>query len=419
MNILIRSARIIDDKSKHHGQIKDILIEKGVIKSIAKKIDLPKGFKEVKLKNLHVSNGWFDSSVSFGEPGYEERETIENGLNTAAMSGFTKVAVNPNTNPVIDNKSQVKFLVQKAANSPVRLFPIGNLTQGGKGIEMAEMFDMQTSGAIAFSDYGRAISNANLLKIALLYAQNFDGLVMSFPQDNSIGTHGFVNESEETTRLGLNSVPNLSEELQIARDLYLLEYTGGKLHIPTISTAGAVKLIREAKRKGLDVSSSVAAHHLFLTDREIASFDTNYKVNPPLRTEKDVKALIKGVADGTIDMIVSDHNPIDIENKKVEFENGLYGTTGLESLFGSVSTVLPIEVVIKCLTENPLNRFGIQGSHIEEGELADLTLFDPGLEYVFTEDNILSKSKNSAFLGKSLKGKAYGIYSKNELVLQK
>lgn len=419
MNILIRSARIIDDKSKHHGQIKDILIEKGVIKSIAKKIDLPKGFKEVKLKNLHVSNGWFDSGVSFGEPGYEERETIENGLKTAAMSGFTKVAVNPNTNPVIDNKSQVKFLVQKAANSPVRLFPIGNLTQGGKGIEMAEMFDMQTSGAIAFSDYGRAISNANLLKIALLYAQNFDGLVMSFPQDISIGTHGFVNESEETTRLGLNSVPNLSEELQIARDLYLLEYTGGKLHIPTISTAGAVKLIREAKRKGLDVSSSVAAHHLFLTDREIASFDTNYKVNPPLRTEKDVKALIKGVADGTIDMIVSDHNPIDIENKKVEFENGLYGTTGLESLFGSVSTVLPIEVVIKCLTENPLKRFGIQGSHIEEGELADLTLFDPGLEYVFTEDNILSKSKNSAFLGKSLKGKAYGIYSKNELVLQK
>ncbi len=419
MNILIRSARIIDDKSKHHGQIKDILIEKGVIKSIAKKIDLPKGFKEVKLKNLHVSNGWFDSGVSFGEPGYEERETIENGLKTAAMSGFTKVAVNPNTNPVIDNKSQVKFLVQKAANSPVRLFPIGNLTQGGKGIEMAEMFDMQTSGAIAFSDYGRAISNANLLKIALLYAQNFDGLVMSFPQDISIGTHGFVNESEETTRLGLNSVPNLSEELQIARDLYLLEYTGGKLHIPTISTAGAVKLIREAKRKGLDVSSSVAAHHLFLTDREIASFDTNYKVNPPLRTEKDVKALIKGVADGTIDMIVSDHNPIDIENKKVEFENGLYGTTGLESLFGSVSTVLPIDVVIKCLTENPLKRFGIQGSHIEEGELADLTLFDPGLEYVFTEDNILSKSKNSAFLGKSLKGKAYGIYSKNELVLQK
>ena len=418
MNVLLRSARIIDAQSTHNGQIRDILIEKGVIKSIGRKIDLPKGCKEIKLKNLHVSIGWFDSSVSFGEPGFEERETIENGLKTAARSGFTKVAVNANTNPVIDNKSQVEFLIQKGADSPVELYPIGNLTQGGKGVELAEMFDMRSSGAVAFCDYGRGISNANLLKIALLYAQNFDGLIMSFPQDISIGTHGFVNESEETTRLGLNSVPNLSEDLQIARDLYLLEYTGGKLHIPTISTAGAVKLIREAKRKGLDVSCSVAAHHLFLTDREIASFDTRYKVNPPLRTDKDVKALVKGVAEGTIDMIVSDHNPIDVENKKVEFENGMYGTTGLESLFGSVSTALPLETVIKCLTVNPLKRFGITPTRSEEGEVANLSLFDPGQEYVFTEEQILSKSKNSAFIGKKLKGKAFGIYAKNELLLQ-
>ena len=417
MNVLLRSARIIDPQSAHNGHVRDILIEKGVITSIARKIDLPKGSKEIKLKNLHVSIGWFDSSVSFGEPGFEERETIENGLKAAARSGFTKVAVNANTNPVIDNKSQVEFLIQKGADSPVRLYPIGNLTQGGKGVELAEMYDMQSSGAIAFCDYGRGISNANLLKIALLYAQNFDGLIMSFPQDISIGTHGFVNESEETTRLGLNSVPNLSEDLQIARDLYLLEYTGGKLHIPTISTAGAVKLIREAKRKGLDVSCSVAAHHLFLTDREIASFDTNYKVNPPLRTDKDVKALVKGVADGTIDMIVSDHNPIDVENKKVEFENGMYGTTGLESLFGSVSTALPLETVVKCLTENPLKRFGIAPTRIEEGEVADLSLFDPEPEYVFAEDHILSKSKNSAFIGKKLKGKTFGIYAEKELVL--
>ena len=418
MNVLLRSARIIDEKSGHHGQTKDILIEKGVIRSISRKIEPPKGCQEIRLKNLHVSNGWFDSSVSFGEPGYEERETIENGLSVAARSGFTKVAVNANTHPVIDNKSQVEFLISKGADSPVRLYPIGNLTQGGQGKELSEMFDMQSSGAIAFADYGIGISNANLLKIALLYAQNFDGLVMSFPQDISIGTHGFVNESEDTTRLGLNSVPNLSEDLQIARDLYLLEYTGGRLHIPTISTAGAVRLIREAKRKGLDVSCSVAAHHLFLTDQEIASFDTNYKVNPPLRTEKDVKALIKGVSDGTIDMIVSDHNPIDVENKKVEFENGLYGTTGLESLFGSALTALPLETVVKCLTENPMNRFGIPGSLIEEGEVADLTLFDPEVKYVFTEDRIMSKSKNSAFLGKNLKGQAYGIYSRNQLVLE-
>lgn len=417
MNLLLRSARIIDENSKYNGQVKDILIEKGKIRTIGKKLELPKNFKEIKLKNLHVSNGWFDSSVSFGEPGYEERETIENGLKTAASSGFTKVAVNSNTNPVIDNKSQVEFIIQKGAGSPVKLYPIGNLTQGGKGLEMAELYDMQNSGAIAFSDYGSAISNANLLKIALLYAQNFDGLIMSFPQDRSIGTHGFVNESVDTTKLGLNSVPNLSEELQIARDLYLLEYTEGKLHIPTISTAGAVKLIREAKRMGLDVSCSVTAHHLFLTDKEIATFDTNFKVNPPLRTEKDVKALVKGVLDGTIDMIVSDHNPIDVENKTVEFENGLFGTTGLESLFGSASRSLTTEALVKCLTENPCKRFGLPVSVIDEGEVADITLFDPDAEYVFTESDILSKSKNSAFIGKSLKGKAYGIVAGNQLII--
>jgi dihydroorotase len=418
MNALLRSARIIDENSKYHGHTRDILIEKGVISAIAATLDLPKNCKEVKLKNLHVSKGWFDSSVSFGEPGYEERETIDNGLKTAALSGFTKVAVNPNTNPVIDNKSQVEFLIQKGASSAVRLFPLGNLTQGGRGKELAELYDMQRSGAVAFVDYGSGISNANLLKIALLYAQNFEGLIMSFPQDMSIGTHGFVNESAETTRLGLNSVPNLSEELQITRDLYILQYTGGRLHIPTISTEGAVKLIRDAKRKGLDVTCSVAAHHLSLTDKEIASFDTNFKVNPPLRTEKDVKALLKGVSDGTIDMIVSDHNPIDVENKKVEFENGLYGTTGLESLFGSVSGSVKIETLVKCLTENPCKIFGVEMSTIQEGEVADLTLFDPDLEYEFSERDILSKSKNSAFIGKKMKGKAYGIYSANKLVIE-
>lgn len=417
MDVLLRSARIIDENSKYHQQTRDILIEKGVIKVIRKKIELPPKCKEIKVKNLHVSNGWFDTSVSFGEPGFEERDTIENGLKTAAHSGVTKVAVNPNTNPLIDNKSQVEFLIQKSTGSAVALFPIANLTQGAQGKELAELYDMKNSGAVAFSDYAKGIANANLLKIALLYAQNFDGLIMSFPQDDSIGSHGFVNESPATTKLGLNSVPNLSEELQIVRDLYLLEYTGGKLHIPTITTAGAVKLIREAKKKGLDVSCSVSAHHLSLTDEEIASFDSNFKVSPPLRTSKDVKALIKGVQDGTIDMIVSDHNPIDIENKKVEFENGLSGTIGLETLFGSVSNLVGIESFVKCMTTNPQKRFGLPLSVIEENASADLTLFDPEREYVFEEEMIRSKSHNSAFLGKNLKGQALGIFARNQLVI--
>lgn len=417
MNVLLRSARIIDNKSKFHQKEMDILIRNGVISNIDKHIDLPRNCKEIKLHNLHVSNGWFDTSVSLGEPGYEERENISHGLSVAGRSGFTKVAINPNTLPLIDNKSAVEFLIQKSADSPVDVFPIANLTQGADGKEMAELFDMKNSGAIAFGDYNKSIKNANLLKIALLYAQNFDGIVLSFPQDAGIGSHGFVNESENTTRLGLNSIPNLSEELQISRDLALLEYTGGKLHIPTISTAESVKLIKAAKKKGLDVSCSVAAHHLFLTDEEIKSFDTNYKVSPPLRSSKDVRELIKGVKNGTIDMIVSDHNPIDIENKNVEFENGFYGTIGLEILFGSAGQTLELEEIISCLTDKPKNRFDLSLSVIEKDAEANLTLFDPDAEYIFKENDILSKSKNSAFLGKKLKGKSYGIISNNKLVM--
>jgi len=417
MNVLLRSAKIIDSNSKFHNQKMDILIKNGIISDIGKKLDLPKNYKEIQLKNLHVSNGWFDTSVSLGEPGFEERENIEHGLQVAARSGFTKIALNPNTHPLIDNKAAVEFLIQKSSSSPVDLYPIANLTQGAQGKEMAELFDMKNSGAIAFGDYNKSMANANLLKIALLYAQNFEGIVMSFPEDAGIGSHGFVNESENTTRLGLNSIPNLSEELQIGRDLALLEYTGGKLHIPTISTTKAVKLIKEAKKKGLDVSCSVAAHHIFLTDQEIESFDTNYKVKPPLRSDKDVKSLIKGIKDGTIDMIVSDHNPIDIENKNVEFENGYFGTIGLETLFGSVRQKLELEEIIDCLTVKPQQRFDLPLSVIEPDSKANLTLFDPDAAYIFEKDNILSKSKNSAFLGKSLKGKVYGIVSNKEIIL--
>lgn len=417
MNILLRSARIIDSNSKFHNQKMDILVKNGIISDIGKKLNLPKNCKEIQLNNLHVSNGWFDTSVSLGEPGYEERENIIHGLEVAARSGFTKVALNPNTYPLIDNKSAVEFLIQKSSTSAVDLYPIANLTQGAQGKEMAELFDMKNSGAIAFGDYNKSLENANLLKIALLYAQNFDGIVMSYPEDAGIGSHGFVNESENTTRLGLNSIPNLSEELQIGRDLALLEYTGGKLHIPTISTTKGVQLIKEGKKKGLDVSCSVAAHHIFLTDHEIQSFDTNFKVKPPLRSEKDVKSLIKGLKDGTIDMIVSDHNPIDIENKNVEFENGYFGTIGLETLFGSVNQKLELEQIIDCLTVKPNKRFDLPVSVIENDTKANLTLFDPDTEYIFEKDHILSKSKNSAFLGKSMKGKIYGIVSNNQLIL--
>lgn len=417
MNLLIKSATIIDPAGPFHKQNLDILIEKGIIKKISNSIKNINNFKEISLENLHISQGWFDSSVCFGEPGFEERETIENGLNTAAKSGFTAVAVNPNTNPIADNKSAIEFIKNKANGFATALYPIGSLTKNAKSEDLAELYDMQNSGAIAFGDYNKPISNANLLKIALLYAQNFDALVLSFPQDNSIAGTGLANENINSTKLGLKGIPTLAEELQVARDLFLLEYTGGKLHIPTISTKKSVKLIKNAKKKGLNVTCSVAAHHLVLSDDELKEFDTKSKVMPPLRTSKDIKALLKGLKDGVIDMITSDHNPIDVEHKKVEFNNAKFGTIGLESLFGALNKVVELETLINCLTTNPRNRFNIENSSIKEGEKANITLFNPDSEFEFKFNNILSTSKNSIFINKKLNGKVYGVISNNKLVL--
>lgn len=417
MNLLIKSAKIIDVQSPFHQKTQDLLIENGKFSNIATSIKNNKGYKEIVLKDLYISAGWFDTSVSFGEPGFEERETILNGLKVAAKSGFTAIALNANTNPLIDNKSAVEFLINKASNNAVTLYPIGNLTQQANGVELAELFDMQNSGAVAFGDYNSSISNANLMKLALLYAQNFNGLVLSFPQNDSLANKGYANEGENSTKLGLKGNPTIAEELQISRDLFILEYTGGKLHIPTISTAKSVQLIAEAKKKGLDVSCSVSAHHLYLTDNEIKNFDTNYKVTPPLRTKNDLMALKKGIKNGVIDMITSDHNPIDIEHKKVEFENAFDGTIGLESLYGAINTVVALEEAIKCLTTKPRSRFGIKNPTIDIDKTADLTLFTPEHEYIFEEKHILSTSKNSAFIGKKLKGKAYGIFANNKLIL--
>ncbi len=417
MSTLIKSATIIDSSSPHHNQQKDILITNGSIEKIANSIPKKNNYTVIQLDNLHVSCGWFDTSVSFGEPGFEERETIKNGLNTASKSGFTTVAVNANTNPIIDNKSAVEFLINKANGFATSLYPISALTQQSKGLELAELYDMQQSGAIAFGDYAKPISNDNLLKIALLYAQNFDGLVLSFPKNNSIAGEGIANEGVNSTKLGLKGVPGLAEELQVARDLFILEYTGGKLHIPTISTKKSVKLIKEAKKKGLDVSCSVAIHNLFLTDDELHGFDANKKVDPPLRTEKDIKALIIGIKEGTIDMVTSDHNPIDIEHKKVEFSIAKDGTIGLESAFGVLNSILDLETITKCLSENPRKRFGIANHSIKKGAIADLSFFNPKENYIFSKEHILSTSKNSIFIGKKLQGKTYGIFANNQLIL--
>jgi len=257
MSTLIKNATIIDATSPYHNQKKDILISDGKLEKIANSIPKKDNYTVLELENLHVSCGWFDTSVSLGEPGFEERETIKNGLQVAAKSGFTSIAINANTFPVIDSKSNVEYLINKALKTATNLHPIAALTKGSNGLEMAELYDMQQSGAIAFGDYNKPIENDNLMKIALLYAQNFDGLVLSFPKNNAIAGEGIANEGVNSTRLGLKGIPALAEHIQIARDLFLLEYTGGKLHIPTISTVKSVTLIKEAKKKGLKVTCSL------------------------------------------------------------------------------------------------------------------------------------------------------------------
>ena len=417
MNVLVKSATIVDPKSDFHNQTVDILIEKGKISQISKRIQNPKNYKELNLDNLHVSQGWFDSSVSFGEPGFEERETIDNGLKTAAYSGFTAVALNPNTNPVIDSNADISYLKSKAEKHAVNLYPIGALTKNSEGSELAELFDMKTAGAVAYYDYQKPIANPNLMKLALQYASNFNGLVCSFPQESRISGLGVMNENKTSTSLGLKGNPALAEELQIARDLFLLEYTEGKLHIPTVSTAKSVELIRAAKSKKLDVSCSVAIHNLIFTDTNLTTFDTNFKVLPPLRTKTDINALIEGLKDGTIDMVTSDHNPIDIEHKKIEFDYAKYGTIGLESAFGALHTVVTLKKTIELLSKGK-ERFGVTSVPISIGNEANLSLFNPDSEVEFSAKHILSTSKNTMFTGKTLKGSVYGIIANNQLVIK-
>ncbi|HCW64512.1 MAG TPA: dihydroorotase, partial [Leeuwenhoekiella sp.] len=410
MNARITQATLLDESNKHHGNQVDIRIENGIITEIASSLEPKNGEEELQFENLIVSAGWFDSSVSIGEPGYEERETILNGLKVAAKSGFTSIAVNPNTLPVTDTNAAVSFLKNKAAGNAVALYPIGALTRNAEGTDLAELYDMQQAGAVAFGDYQHSINNPNLVKIALQYAQGFDGLVLSFPQENDLIIKGVANEGETAIKLGLKGIPALSEHIQVARDLYILEYTGGKLHIPTISTAQSVALIKEAKAKGLDVTCSVAIANLFYTEEVLEDFDTRYKVLPPLRTETDRQALIAGIKEGTIDMVTSDHNPLDIELKKLEFDHAKFGTIAQEATLGALLTLVSEKRAVKLLTAGS-ERFTGTTSKIEIGQPANLSLFTAKGTSVFGKENIRSKSKNSAFLGAQLKGKVYGIFA--------
>lgn len=409
MTLLIKTATIIDKgQPSLHLKKRDILIQNGKIKAIGSNLK-PEGRPQtVTGKNLHVSSGWFDSSVSFGEPGYEERETISNGLEVAANSGFTGIVLNTNTNPTPDSSADIIYLKDASRGQCTELFPMGTVSLKTQGKELSELYDMHNAGAVAYSDYKAPIENPNLLKLALEYSQGFGGLVYSFPQEAQLAARGQMHEGTVSVRLGLKGIPVLAEELRVARDLALLEYTGGKLHIPTISTEASVKLISAAKKKGLDVSCSVAIHHLWFTDAVLEEFETNYKVSPPLRTTKESKFLQKALKSGLIDFVTTDHCPMDIEHKRREFDQAAFGATGLEEAFGVLNELFGPEVSAEILSRGR-TRFGLDPVRIEIGQRAVLTLFDPEAEYTPEEGDLQSTSKNSMFLGVPLKGKALGV----------
>ena len=416
MSILIKSAKIFDANSKFNGKILDILIINGKIVEIGKRISESKSKKIINEKNLCISVGWLDTSVCFGEPGLEEREILSNGAKTAALSGFTDVILNAETDPNLDTKADINYITSKSSEFIINIHPTGCLTKEAKSEKLADLFEMHKSGAIGFYDFKKPLNNPNLLKIALQYVQGFDGLIFSFPFEKSICYDGQIHEGLISTNYGLEGIPALSEEIMLERDLKILEYTGGKMHVPCISTKESVELIKEAKKNNINVTCSVSINNLFFNDEKLKNFDTRFKVLPPIRSEVHRKALLKGLDDGIIDFVTSDHTPIDIDNKKTDFVNSLFGSTGLESFFGALNSLFSTEKSIDILTKNK-NIFGIAENKIEEGEVANLTLFDPNYKYTFTKEHITSKSKNSCFINSDLTGKSFGIISNNSIQL--
>ena len=413
MNVLIKAAKILDASSPHHNKIQDIYIADGIIQKIRKNLSFPDA-KQISLKKLHVSQGWFDSSVSFGEPGYEERETIAHGLSVAANSGFTHIALNTNTNPQPDSRADITFLLEQANLSPVRLYPKARITASGSDEKLAPLRELHTSGAVSFSNHKNPLSNANILKLALQYTHDFDGLVESFAFNYDMGNGGVMHEGAVSTALGLKGIPSIVEEMQVKRDLDILSYTNGKLHIPTLSTKNALPLIKQAKKTGLDISTSVSIYNLFFTDNALEGFDSNAKLIPPLREQLDIKALQKALKDGTIDMVTSDHQPLNSELKYVELDLAHYGSIGLEHSFGCLLSMFDVEDVIEILTRGKA-RFGIASNSIQEGATADLSLFTPDAKETVTKASIKSTSKNSLFIDQELSGKVYGVISRNKV----
>ncbi|WP_207531623.1 dihydroorotase [Desertivirga arenae] len=414
--VLFRSATIVHPGSEFNGKKADVLIRDGKISGIAETIEADEDVVLIDAAGKYLAPGFFDLNVNFGEPGFETKEGLINGILVAAAGGFTGVAVQPSTEPPVHTKNEVSYIINTTRNALVKVYPVGCISQGRAGVDLAELFDMRSAGAVAFSDGTKPVADSGLMSRALMYAKGFDGLIFSFPEDRSIAGKGKMNEGVVSTYLGMKGIPALAEEVHISRDLYLAEYNDSPVHFSTISTANSVELIRKAKSRGLKVSCDVAAHHLVLTDEELKGFDSNYKVKPPLRLQSDVDALIAGLKDGTIDAIVSQHTPHEIEFKDVEFEIASYGIIGLQTVLPlAIKAGLSTEEIVDKLAVRPRQVLNLPVPSFAEGEEANFVLFDTEQEWEYNTETNRSKAVNSPFIGSTLKGKVIVTGNNNQL----
>jgi dihydroorotase len=415
MKILIQSATIFNKPSPFHRKKKNVLIQNGRIIEIG-----DKNFsadRVINAEGMIISAGWFDLGAYVGDPGHEHEEDLISLAKAAAAGGFTEVAVLPNTSPSVQTKNEVSYITQSNDTRLVQIHALASVTKNNKGEELTEMIDLHEAGAIAFTDGLKPIWHTDIFLKALQYLQKFDGVLIDHPEDIWLNLFGQMNEGVNSTMLGLKGMPRIAEEVAVSRNLKLLGYAGGRLHLSKISTPKTLDLIRAARKKGLNISCDIAAYQPLLDDSLLADFDTNYKVNPPLREKADNDALIKGLKDGTIDVLVSGHLPQDDESKQLEFDQADFGLTNLQtfaSQIASLSEAVDLEDLIEKISENPRRILGREVPVIDVDEKANLTLFDPEREWEFSRDENLSKSKNSPWLDKKLKGKAVAVFNNSK-----